>query len=318
MIAKRTLFLCAFVSISLAGSPLQVFADQSPRRAASKTFNDELTSFQPRDKEEAAIKSTVRKIKDAYEKCDKRPLLPAFSENYKQAIFMPPSSVMIISRAKYFTGLTMGKVTGDECKNLGRRLIMANINVGRSEGSRDRIDLALVTTYASKYFNPRFVDKFTFRRREGKMQLQKRISFPLYPKSEKYYHPEIYISKLSEYEKHQGDLKQMALDDADIFIERILKGGNFSKSSTLSPGEVAVIVVFKEPPPPGAKIKIAHRYYNQSGDLWDEYDRTLTIKKVAPWFFIGTASEIGSGMASVTYEVSVDGKKVLERSYEGE
>ncbi len=303
-------FFVAFLSACASQISPEILAHQ---HTAAQVFRDELDLFLPRDEDEAAIKAILVRIKESYLTCDKILLMSVFSKDYEQAVLIPHSSAMIISRAEYFAGVGMEKGNEDECKKLQRHLSMAKIRVVRSKTPSDRIEVVLLTTYASKYFNPRFIEAFIFRRGDGKMVVDKKVITPLHPKSPEYYQAELYIGDMSEFEKYKDGLQRMAWEEGDIFIDRILRKHTY-QDLPVDNKPKSVIAVFREPPPPGAKIKIAHWYYNKRGDLQSSFEENHTVEKVNPWFFLVTQSTIFA-MGDVDYEVFVNGTMILGRRY---
>ena len=283
------------------------------QQTPAQISRDELDLFVPRNEDEAAIKSILGRIKEAYLTCDKTLLMSVFSQDYEQVVLIPHSRARIISRAEYFAGVAMEKANEAECRKVQRNLSVAEIRIVRPTTPSDSIEVVFRTTYGSKYFNPRFRERFIFRRCAGKMVVAKRVMTPLHPKSPEYYQAEIYIGDLYKYEKYKTALQHMAWEDGDIFINRIL-GGTAYQTLSVDFSPKSVIVVFREPPPPGAKVKMAQWYYNHLGQLRITSEENHTVERVNPWFFLVTqTTTLMTG--EVNYEVFVDGIKVLDRTY---
>jgi len=303
-------FFVAFLCASTSQSSPEILAHQ---HTATQVFRDELDLFVPRDEDEAAIKAILGRIKEAYLACDKTLLISVFAQDYEQAVLIPHSSAMIISRPEYFAGVGMEKVNEGNCRKLQRHLSMAKIRIVRPKTPSDSIEVVLRTMYGSKYFNPRFSEKFIFHRRAGKMLVGKRVITPLHPKSPEHYQAEIYIGDFYKYEKYKKELQQMAWGDGDVFIDRIL-GGTSHQTLSVDYSPKSVIVVFREPPPPRAKVKIAQWYYNTGGQLRITAEENHTVERLNPWFFLVTQTTTFA-TGEVNYEVFVDGTKVLDRTY---
>lgn len=286
------------------------------QQTPAQISQDELDLFVPQDEDEAAIKAILGKIKEAYMTCDKTLLMSVFAQDYEQAVVIPYSPAMIISRAEYFAAVSMAKANETECRKLQRNLSITKIRIVRPKTPSDSVEVVLRTTYGSKYFNPRFSEKFIFHRGAGKMLVGKRMITSLHPKSPEDYQAEIYIGDYYKYEKYKTNLQQMAWEDGDIFIERIL-GGTSYQTLSVDHSPKSVIVVFREPPPLGAKVKIAQWYYNTGGQLRITSEDNDTVERVNAWFFLVTQTTTFA-TGEVNYEVFVDEARVLEKTYAAE
>jgi len=282
-------------------------AAQKIRQYVEPAFGNTLNSFQPTEKYGAEAKLLLSTIRDAYEKCNKKSLLSIFARNFKQAIVLPSSRAIAIDRRDYFGSMGTEEIDASECNGIQRRLSIAATRVINTDS--DGIDIGAITTYESKFFSPRFIETFRFRREEQRLVLLGKVSVPLYPRSVEYNQINLYVCDLGSYYEQPVDVT--ALEDTDILLSRICKSGAYETLPGI--GRQAVLLVAREPLPSGTKVGIYHRYYDRNGKLFDTFERTLTVQNVNPWFFLVTTTILNRG--HVVYDVRIDGTKILEQTY---
>lgn len=285
-------------------------------RMASSLFHDELGSFSPNGNEEAKVKSVLVRIKEAYEQCDKQNALTLVAPDYTQAVLQSPTTAMTISRSDYFKGIGMEKMSVEDCKRLERKMSIAKIKLVKPQESADEMAAVITISYESKYFSPKFIEVLNFRPQGKNWVLSKRVSVPLYPKAPEYYHVQIYIGSASELDKQSEIMKNLALDDADIFLQRLLGAADYTNNRALPIDGLpkVVIAVFRDPPPVGSRVVINHAYYSEIGQRRGTFERDINIEKVNPWFFAITASTIHSP-GDVNYEVYLGDALVGSTTY---
>jgi len=168
------------------------------------------------------------------------------------------------------------------------------------------------TTYASKYFNPHFLETLLFEKTGDGWRLLRQTLVPVVRTSPEDLKVEIYLAApqpdlFEDFAKIS--LAKGADHWVDLFLQRRRDWILTDRRKT------SVLFVFREPPPVGAKITIEHSWKSRTVVHPPPEKLYYVVKRSQPYYVIENESWVGCCAGdSATYKVYVNGIKVAEKT----
>jgi hypothetical protein len=170
-----------------------------------------------------------------------------------------------------------------------------------------------MTTYKSKYFNPRFLEVFLFGKTEQGWMLRRIMVYPSLPPRPEMYEVEVFLGQyvtdrqpLRNFEQLRDLEKEMIAEGPDT-IEKYISlrktvPGSFRE-------HYPSVILFREPPPEGALIEISEQ---QREFQRDSHGSVVRVAQGGnPYFLLAGSGWYGSNY-TVWVQVTMDGVKITD------
>lgn len=277
---------------------------QAAAQATEETvFPDNTASFETTYDEVRAVKDIlINQVRAGYREFDLSLIEPLLARDFQRRTITSQDAILIETREDY-----LGANREWDKRSAGSGEVLYAIQSASVDQTRTRVNVLLVATYRSKYFNPRFLETFLFEKTNGGWMLKRQVVLPLHPNRPELYDVQIFVVKPCEVS--EGKIQKLAITHGvDAFVDQCLKGSYDSLPYELG---ALILFVFREPPPVGSEIKTELIYERTYGDF--PFDFTYKVKKSDPYFVI--ANEVYSEDLDGWFimRVYVDGIKVGER-----
>lgn len=268
---------------------LEVTTAQTTRE---QVFRETLDTYKPASSDESAVIALLKTYRDAYNVSDLSRievlLAPNFELRYYERFFSEKYyTVMVQSRAKYLEK----RSPWSPKEPRGEKLIVRVLNVLLHPEGKGAVVVA-ATTYKSKYFHPRYIETFGFKRTSDGWLLRRILVVPAQPKPEEH---EVNISYATVDDQYLPD-DILAARGPDALFKKYIQ-----LSCCLSTVRQKLIIIFAEPPPENTQIVVTETTYGGS-----EFESISYVDPSSPYFFLLGKGWRGSDI-SVGVEVMVDG-----------
>lgn len=301
--------LSAFLLISGAGlSPLVHSDVQAASQAeVDAMFADNTQTYQTTNADEKTIVSMIGEIKLSYEVFDVSTFQSVLSPDFQFVYFHSDTDALVDSRESFLKYRRKWRVSSGD---INRKLIYS-IHSITSDVTGTLITVWTFSTYKSKYFDPRFLGMMVFEKLSERWMLKRQVLVPLHPSKPKSYDVQIFVSQ-SDWAEKRRFRRRLRRKGPDWFIDR------FRKDSVDGiPGdetEHTVLFVFREPPPPGSRIRTEHQFERPWAGILRPYSFTYEIEKSQPFFVIANKTQAGGSGGTITFTVFLDDTKIGEKT----
>lgn len=306
MFLKAVIFLLAAFIPFAEISPTVAQSDLTSSVKSEKTdlFRDNTATFAPDDASKVKITNLISsKLQKGYETFNLPLIESILTSDFERRYLINSENLAVEDRQSYHAARRRWKTTQTEHRRLDYAI--QRINIG--EANRSAIVTAL-STYKTKYFNPRYLETLLFEKADERWFLKRQLLVPLHPKRPELYDVQIFVSD-SDWAEKRRFRRRMRRKGPDWFIDRFRKDSVDSISSDES--WHTILFVFREPPPPGSKIRTEIEFDTASRP--SKY--TYRIEKNQPFFVI--ANKVRSGRdfpGTVTFRVFLDDTKIREKT----
>lgn len=280
--------------------------------AREDAFRESLSAYDARSANEEPVITLLKTYRDAYNASDLNRIEGLLTSNFELRYYKPRSkeqyAVMVQSREKYLEKRSLWS------PNHPRReqMIVNVLDVLLDPLGRDAAVIA-ATTYKSKYFHPRYIETFGFKKTPSGWRLRGILVVPAQPKSEEL-DVRIILSKFPGGRSPIGDFDKIVKEEGpDAFVERYQKRSRGSIRNDES--SHSVLFVFAEPPPPNTLLVTQHQFRRpgSSGQQPYRFDKQVYYG-VSPFYVLENVSRAGGGGGSITYSIFADDALVAKKT----
>ena len=264
--------------------------------AREQAFRETLDTYKPASSDESAVIALLQTYRDAYNASDLSRIEGLLTSNFEMRYYKPQSEnkyvVMLQDRSKY-----LKKRSAWSPNRPRQEKLIVNVRSVLLHPEGKGAVVVAATTYKSKYFHPRYIETYGFKRTSDGWLLRRILVVPAQPKPEEL---EVTISFARIDNSRLYGVDFLAAYGPDALFKDTIK-----LSSGVSQNRKQLIVLFAEPPAVGATIMVRER---QSG-TGREFRSALRHGgqwQWTPYFYILGTGWQGSGY-SVSVEVEVDG-----------
>ena len=307
---------CALVlAVALIAAGCATSQTLSPRAAQARAarealFQDNLATYQPRRPDEAAALDALRRYKHAHESFDARGLEALLAPSFEARHYPSKDSAEVQTRAAYLEQRRDWRARPAPARHL-------DIAIQASHLSRTSGQLAVtaLTTHRSKHFAPRFLETFVFGREGGEWKLRRIMTYPLRPPAPELYEVRVAFTEMAGLQQPAPEAiaRDMLAEGPDSVFEKHYRLGSTVRSgvrSLVSAGPF--VVIFREPPPEGARIEILEQAY---GPVSERAQGTIVAGAAAsPFFYVVSQSKWFGFRFTVDVRVLLDGVPVAEET----
>ena len=280
------------------------------RAAREALFQDNLATYQPRSPDEAAALDTLRRYKRAHESFDARGLEALLAPSFEARYYPSTDSAEAQTRAAYLEQRRDWKARPAPARHL-------DIAVQASHLSQKTGLLAVtaLTTHRSKHFAPRFLETFVFRREGGEWKLGRIMAYPMRPPSPQLYDARVVFTEMPGLQQpaREAIARDILAGGPDSVFEKHYRLGTTTRSGVRSLGSAGpFVVIFREPPPEGARIEILEQAY---GSVSERAQGTIVARApVSPFFYIVSNNQWWGSGYTVAVRVLLDGVPIAEET----
>lgn len=269
-------------------------------------FGDNTGDFTPDPGPKGEIaRLIVSRLKVGYEKFDISLIESILAPDFERRFLVNSTGLRVENRDTF-----LKERKGWTKLNKSTREIYYSIQEIEIGVEKNTAFVTALTTYKSKFFNPRFIEILIFQKKGPNWLLKRQFLSLLHPKDARQFGVQIFI--VDEYlgrdfsERFQKTVNQKG---ADAFIDQSVKNGySFHPRDK----DLTYLVVFREPPSIGTKIRVDTNYYYSGYE--DLFDLTYEMNKEIPYLILSPGGHIDLN-GTFRIKVSVDGVLVTERSF---
>lgn len=289
-----------------------VVAETPQAREAHTRIESELTDntqqYEAASAEESAVKEVlIHKIKRGYERFDLESIRSALAPGFQLRYVTGPGTLEIQNLEDYLRSRGRWKVADDP-----NRELLLSIRDMRTDVTQRKISVVAITTYKSRFFNPRFIETYLFEKTGENWFLKTLGMVPLHPQRPELHKVDIIVSD-NPNPSSLGELTdEMIARGADALVEKYLE----RRRDQGFPGdevERTVLFVFREPPRAGSSITVEHQFWRPWAQNLSPYRFTYKVHKSQPYFIIENRTQAGGSGGTITYRIFLDGKKLAEK-----
>ena len=289
--------LLAALTTACETVPPEVAKAQSAREQA---FRETLVSYKPMSSDESAVIALLKTYRDAYNASDLSRIERLLTSDFDLRYYKPRSedqyTVMVQSRSRY-----LEKRTAWSPKHPRQEKLIVNVRSVLLHPEGKGAVVVAATTYKSKFFHPRYIETYGFKRTSAGWSLRRILVLQATPKPEEL---NVSVSFADVDYGYLRDPKFVAAYGPDALFAKYIQ-----PSCCLSTERQKLLVVFAEPPAPGAGILVRETQIGR-GRTFESY--TISSPHSRYYFLIGVGWE-GSGY-NVLVEVEVDGVLVARKT----
>ncbi len=277
----------------------------------SSQFADNTETYKHSNKYQRSALNALSAFKRGHETFDISLLKSALSENYER-LFLASSNKVIIDDRKRYIAARSSWIKSDK----PRRELRYSINEVTTDDDGKGVTVVALSTYKSKYFNPRFLETLRFEDTDGSWLLSRQTMLPLSPVSSEQLGVQIYLMSW-DIDLSSGFSKLSVSAGADHVIERILEKTERDDDTSGSGILKQLLIVFREPPPVGTEIAVEHQWPDNKTSL-PVYRFEYEVKEVKPLFVLENLVTLGCCPdANVSFTVYVNGSIVAWKNVAG-
>lgn len=280
------------------------------RAAREALFQDNLATYQAKGPEEAATLDALRRYKRAHESFDARGIEALLAPSFEARHYLTKDSAEAQTRAAYLEQRRDWRARPAPARHL-------DIAVQASHLSQKTGLLAVtaLTTHRSKHFAPRFLETFVFGREGGQWKLRRIMTYPLRPPSPPLYDAQVVFTEMPgpRQPAREAIARDILAEGPDSVFEKHYRLGTTTRSGVRSLGSAGpFVVIFREPPPEGARIEILEQAY---GSVSQSAQGTIVAgAPVSPFFYIVSSSTWWGFGYTVAVRVLLDGVPIAEET----
>ena len=296
-LALLTVLFLVGLSTACETVPPEVAKAQNARENA---FRETLNTYNARNADEKELITLLKTYRDAYNASDLSRIEALLAPNFELRYHEPSSekqyTVMVQSRSKY-----LEKRIAWSPKHPRQEKLIVNVLDVLLDPLGEGAAVIAATTYKSKYFHPRYIETFGFKRTSDGWFLRRILVLPATPKPK-----ELNVS-VSFADVDFGYLREpkfVAAYGPDALFAKYIQ-----LSCCLSRQRQKLVVIFAEPPAPGAGIIVRETQIGR-GRTFESFTYASPF---SPYYFLIGVGWQGSGY-SVLVEVEVDGVLVARQT----
>jgi hypothetical protein len=279
------------------------------RRDVENRFRDNVSSFASATADEQAVLALLDELKQSYRLRDGGRLEGVLAADFEYVFRQSAAEVTVTDRGQYleFCGAAKGPDAGE------RRLSYA---VQRLVSSGDRITVLAFATYRSKYFNPRFYESLLFVKNAGRWGLRRQVLLPHPPQNALLCGVQVFVTERPaalQQASPEVPLQAMPFHDSDAVVEAYRSGevaGTVAGDGT----NRSIIFVFTEPPPPGTRLSVHHKFWWPRGTAQAPFRFEYPIDRYIPHLIIENTSWARGSGGTITYQIFMDGQLLGEKT----
>lgn len=268
--------------------------------ARAQAFRETLDTYKPISSDENAVIALLKTYRDAYNASDLSRIDGLLASNFELRYYRPRSKqiydIMIQNRAKYLEK----RSSWSPKEPRGEKLIVRVLNVLRHPEGKGAVVVA-ATTYKSKYFHPRYIETYGFKRTSNGWLLRRLLVVPAQPKPGEVKVSLISLADISNYIELSNNLDSyrsfVDANGPDALFEKHIK-----LSCCIEDKQQPLVVVFPEPPADGSTITVVESAIGYS----NTYTTTTTFHRNSQYTIFTGWGWYGSHL-TVVIEVYVDG-----------
>lgn len=311
-ISCLTAIVTAYTTIPLEG------AEASPREVAEakavreESFRETLDTYEPAQSDEEPVINLLKAYRDAYNTSDlsrmERLLASNFELRYRQQRSKKLYAIMVQSREKYLE--KRSPWSPDQPR---RDHMIVNVRDVLLHPDGKTAVVIAATTYKSKYFHPRYIETFGFKKTPDGWLLR-RVLVVLARRKPEELDVQIILSRFPGGKSPIRDFNKIVKEEGpDAFVERYQQRSRGSIRNDELPH--SVLFVFAEPPTEDTILVTQHQFRRpgMSGLRPYRFDRKV-FYGVSPFYVIENVSQAGGRPAgSITYSIFVGDVLVADK-----
>jgi hypothetical protein len=273
----------------------------SLRAARERLFEENLAGYQRQDPDETAALVQLAHYHDAQETFDLAALTELLGPEFELRYYTTDDRLQIQDRSTF---LDKRRGWTRHAERPQRLVISAKASYKQASGGR--VALTALTTYKSKYFNPRFLEVFVFGKHRGSWLLERIFMYPMLPPRPELYEPLVFQAEyLTSKRSLIGLDSAMVVEGPDRVLDRMARLSVAPKRSERG-RQGPLVIFFKEPPPDGTAINVVETQLQGFGRTprgnWSPYTSSVTVQRNGnPYYFL-----LGAGWFGFNYDVSVE------------
>ncbi len=302
--------LAAIVSSGCATGPSASPQASQARAAREALFRDTLGSHQPRSAEEAAAIDALRRFKRAHETFDARALEALLAPGFEARHYPSRDIVEVQTRTAY-----LEPRRGWTARAAAARHLDVAVQAAHLSPRTGQIAVTALTTHRSRHFAPRFLETFVFERHGAEWKLRRLMTHPMRPPAPALHEVAVVFADImrSELPAPEAVARDMLAEGPDSVFEKHYRLGSRTRSGVRGPGTAGpFVVIFREPPPAGARIEIIEQGY---GAVTESARGTVVVGATpSPFFYVVSNDRWWGGGFSVGVRVLLDGVLVAEET----
>ena len=172
-----------------------------------------------------------------------------------------------------------------------------------------------LTTHRSKHFAPRFLETFVFGQEAGEWKLRRIMTYPLRPPAPELYEVRVAFAEMAGLRPPAREViaRDMLAEGPDSALDKHYRLGSTTRSHVRSLDSAGpFVVIFREPPPEGARIEILEQAY---GPVSQSAQGTIVAgAPVSPFFYIVSSSTWWGSGYTVVVRVLLNGVPIAEET----
>ena len=299
----KSLFLLSSLILAFSGcASVQVSPEiREAKKAREQLFEENLPSYKSRTVEEAElVKKIVENYKHGYETFDLALISKILSPDFELRYYFQEDQVQIQSHGEYLDKRKVWKPRADP-----HRKLLVSIKASHYDEKKNRHTITMLTTYRSKYFNPRFLEVLVFEKKGGWV-LRRVLMYPMHPPRPELYEVRIFFG---EYLTGKRSIRGVDVEDGmvtegpDVPFERYVRLSKVGPRSEAG-GQGPLVIIFSEPPPDGAEIQTSEQQLEGFGGVPRTFTPYTGFVRVSrggnPYYYL-----VGSGWWGYSYSVNV-------------
>ena len=275
---------------------------QTKKMAMEKAASvfDTAGSYKPTNADETVIVGIIRNnLKNGFERRDLGLIKAILSADFKYRLLTGKNKTWVDTRETYLGARTDWVKSSAPVRNL--KYVIQSVS---KSSLANELRVMALSSRSSKHFSPKFIETLVFSKTSGKWLLKNQSQVPLHHQN-----PAMNTAQIFVTERFQGHyfmaafLKRLRTVGASAAVGTLLKGAKYDNEV-----EQSVIVVFREPPPPGSTVHLKIKY-----GVYD-YPVDYKIETVDPYLVIETSAGEVHYARFMTVKVFVDGQEVANRT----
>lgn len=280
------------------------------RPAREALFQDNLATYQAKDPEEAAALDALRRYKRAHDSFDARGIEALLAPSFEARYYPSTDRAEAQTRAAYLDQRRDWKARPAPARHLD--IAVQGSHLSQKTGL---LAVTALTTHRSKHFAPRFLETFVFRREGGEWKLGRIMTYPLRPPSPQLYDARVVFTEMPGLQQpaREAVARDILAEGPDSVFEKHYRLGTTTRSGVRSLGSAGpFVVIFREPPPEGARIEILEQAY---GSVSERAQGTIVARApVSPFFYIVSNDQWWGFGYTVAVRVLLDGVPIAEET----
>ncbi len=278
--------------------------------ALKAQFRDNLSAFAPNSNDEKDILAVLRDgLQMGLAGFDLDRLETHLGQKFQRITFVNKERAVAETRA----GFLAARQAWRDQRPPARRVAFSVRDITVRPNRRQAHVLAF-STYATKFFTPRFMESMVFTKSSGKWKLIQSTLVPVHPRSPAAYEVDILLAEPVWSSKGRGSFANVfaatAISKGPDHVIGQFKNASFAKLPANT--DLALLFVFRQPPPPGSVVTTEIIYHQSYGSFPFSFDNK--VEESHPFFVIENRTYLHDGSGShATVNVFLDGKILVTK-----